>query len=93
MKTLTKNMTVRALLVSVFGLVFGLYGSGASAAITASAHDLSGEGFGTTEICAICHTPHNAVEFTEGPLWDREVTTSSFTVYSSPLGTLDLGTP
>ena len=91
MKTLTKNMTVRALLVSVFGLVFGLYGGTAFATITGSDHDMSGDAYGTTEICAVCHTPHNAVEFTAGPLWDRELTISSFTLYTSPLGTLNAG--
>ena len=32
----------------------------AQTGITGSAHDFSGQGWGTTEICEPCHTPHNA---------------------------------
>ena len=58
----------------------------ALAGITGSAHDLSGNGWSGGEICAVCHTPHNA-DTTVGlgaPLWDHEVTTTDpFVIYSS----------
>ena len=82
MKTSTK------LLASVFGLLFTLWGTQASAVIAGSAHDLSTL-YGSNEICAYCHTPHNAAEPAAGPLWDRVLTTTSFAVYTSPLGTLN----
>ena len=40
------------------------------------------------EICVVCHIPHNAdTSVTAAPLWNHEVTTASYTVYSS--ATLD----
>ncbi|MDH3519674.1 MAG: cytochrome c3 family protein [Myxococcales bacterium] len=40
------------------------------------------------EICIYCHTPHNAdATVTDAPLWNHELTTQTFTMYSS--GTLD----
>ena len=59
------------------------------AQITGSAHDFSGQGWNTTgEICIVCHTPHNA-DITVGnvPLWNHELTTATFTPYTS--NTLD----
>lgn len=53
--------------------------------IQGSVHDFSDNGF-TDEICVVCHTPHNANSAAiadGGPLWNRELTTSSFTVYGS----------
>jgi len=64
--------------------------STAMAQITGSAHDFSADGWSGGEICVVCHTPHNAdLTVAEAPLWDHEVTTASFTVYSS--STLDAG--
>lgn len=63
------------------GIVFGQ-------GIANSAHDFSGQGWGTTEICEPCHTPHNAdITVSDAPLWNHEVTTATFTLYSS--STLD----
>lgn len=55
-------------------------------AITGSAHDFSAAGWNTTgEICAPCHVPHNAdLTVVGAPLWSHEVTTQTFTLYSSP---------
>ena len=59
------------------------------AAITGSGHDFSGRGWGSNEICVFCHTPHNAKTVTgyNAPLWNHQVTTATYTLYSSP--TLD----
>lgn len=40
----------------------------------------------TTEICVFCHTPHGANQQASAPLWNRILTTATFTRYSS-LGT------
>lgn len=54
------------------------------AQITGTAHDLSGAAWNTTtEICVVCHTPHNA-DTTIGILWNHELTThTGYTLYDS----------
>lgn len=62
-----------------------------TAAITGSAHDFSLTGWSGGEICIVCHTPHNANgDVTGAPLWNHELTTASYTLYSSP--TMDVAT-
>jgi predicted CXXCH cytochrome family protein len=73
---------------SVFGFlslaVVGAIGAGpAFAAISGSRHDFSSNSWNTTgQICAVCHTPHNAGS-TSAPLWAHALTTATFTLYSS----------
>lgn len=55
----------------------------ARAAITGTAHDLSGSGWGSTEKCAYCHTPHNAKADKLVPLWNHSSSATTFTLYSS----------
>jgi len=61
----------------------------AFAVISGSKHDFSGTGWaigpsGGAEICVPCHTPHNAdLSVTDAPLWNHEVTTATFDLYSS----------
>ncbi len=66
----------------------------AQGTIVGSAHDFSSETWNTTgQICIVCHTPHNAKAGYE-PLWNHEVTTQTFTLYSSAtLNATDLGQP
>ncbi len=68
----------------------------ALAKISGSAHDLSAQSY-TTEICNVCHTPHNADTTTAGlaaPLWDHAITsTATFTVYSSATLNASMGQP
>jgi len=55
----------------------------ALAAITGSGHDFTtGTNSFTTEICAPCHTPHNATVGV-GPLWAHSTSTATYTLYSS----------
>ncbi len=59
----------------------------AQAAITGSAHDFSGAGYGTDEICIFCHSVHNAKQegaVTIAPLWYHKMSTASYTTYTSP---------
>jgi predicted CXXCH cytochrome family protein len=56
----------------------------ALADIGGSGHDFSGRGWGTTEICIFCHTPHNAKTPQLTALWNHESTAASYTLYSSP---------
>ena len=39
------------------------------------------------EICVFCHTPHGANRQSEGPLWNRELSGSTYTTYDS--GSID----
>ncbi len=57
--------------------------------IVGSAHDFSSETWNPSgEICVVCHTPHHSnVSVNDAPLWNHEVTTATYTLYSSP--TLD----
>lgn len=54
------------------------------ATIQGSAHDFSGEGWSESESCAVCHTPHNADFFMDAPLWNHDISTATYTLYSSP---------
>lgn len=91
MKNLTKvtkdlKMTSRACLT---GLLLSFTALPVMAGtITGSAHDFSDPVLynwnSTGEICAVCHTPHNAdTSVTAAPLWDHEITAKTFTVYDS----------
>ncbi len=62
--------------------------------ISGSAHDFSGDAWSSGRICLPCHTPHNADTTVAGaPLWNHEVTTSTFTVYSSATLDATVGQP
>lgn len=66
-------------------------GSPVAAQISSSAHNFSTAAWNPGgELCVVCHTPHNADGTVVGsPLWNHELTTSTFTLYSS--STLDGG--
>jgi predicted CXXCH cytochrome family protein len=55
-----------------------------SATISGTPHDLSARGWGTTELCKFCHTPHLAQSVAGAPLWNHQTTVASYTLYSSP---------
>jgi hypothetical protein len=79
------------LAVSVMSL---LAASTASAGtIVGSEHDLSTKGYGTTQICIFCHTPHNALNTAGVPLWNHASSTATYTVYSSPTMNATVGQP
>ena len=65
-------------------VLLGLCGGLGFADITGSKHDFSGRGWGTTEVCVFCHTPHNARVPQLAPLWNHQSTTATYILYSSP---------
>ncbi len=75
MKTLIKLFT---------GLfLFFIVQVGMGQGITSSAHDFSGDTWNATgEICVVCHTPHNAIDGAS-PLWNHELSTQTYTLYTS----------
>jgi len=73
-----QNLLIGICLFAIGQIMFAQTG------ITGSAHDFSGQGWGTTEICEPCHTPHNAdATIADAPLWNHQTTTTVFTLYSS----------
>lgn len=63
----------------------------AAQSITGTAHDLSGAGYGTDELCVFCHTPHDAnTAVLVAPLWNHAVSTATYATYTST--TLDATT-
>ena len=71
---------MKKLIVLTIALVF--VSTSAFAVISNSLHDFTSQTW-TNDICAPCHTPHNAVTGA-APLWSHvEATAASFTLYSS----------
>lgn len=67
-----------------------MYGAG----IVGSAHDFSGNSWSGSRICEPCHTVHNSdTSVTGAPLWNHEVTTASFTLYTSSTLDATIGQP
>jgi predicted CXXCH cytochrome family protein len=84
--------------ILALGLSFAiLIAVAAHGAITGSAHDFSTANWNFTgEICQPCHTPHNADLGSAGtPLWNHQVTSATFDLYSSPTfdGSSSMGQP
>ena len=96
MKTLISSRWHRIVTVPLSVLLMGtglLFSGAASAQMLNSAHDFSANNWdGNSEICVVCHTPHNAYSETEagagpgqlGPLWNRTLTAvNNFATYTS----------
>ena len=69
-------------------LAVALAGSSVSVTVSAATiagtpHDLSAKGWGTTELCKFCHTPHLAQAVAGAPLWNHQTTLATYTLYSS----------
>jgi predicted CXXCH cytochrome family protein len=70
--------------------VCALLSTGLFAVITGSAHDFSGYGWSGGEICAPCHTPHNAITPQLVPLWNHTSAAGPWSQYvDTGTGTLD----
>lgn len=85
-----ENIKLTHVLASGFALTLSLLTAGVANAgtIVGTAHDLSGQGYSGGEICVVCHTPHNSdITVTTAPLWNHELTTTVFTMYST--GSMD----
>lgn len=79
---MTSPLRSSLLLSSLLALGFA-----ANAQIAGSVHDFSNEAWNPNgELCQACHTPHNAgpsVAGMNGLLWNHELTSSSFQMYTS----------
>jgi len=78
-------MKIKKLLIVIPALVL-LANVGFGQTILGSSHDFSTMSWNTTgEICICCHTPHNAnISVPDAPLWNHQVTTATFQLYTSP---------
>lgn len=75
-------------LMTLVSAVILVAGGGVLGGIRQSHHDFSGAGWSGGEVCIVCHTPHNANTAAPNlPLWNRSLSTATYTVYSS--ATLD----
>jgi len=93
-----KNIAMKIMVVAVMVSLAGWVISGSAWAITSiagSEHDFSdATSFGDGEICKACHTPHKAdTTVTVAPLWNHEVTGSTFTLYTSGTLNASMGQP
>jgi len=74
-----------ALVVTYAGIVTA--GTAPASGIYGSKHDirtLAGVTETQDRLCAFCHTPHHAIDSTQGPLWAHTVTATQTNPYSSP---------
>jgi len=75
-----KNYSSTALM----GILLAVSQQGFAGSIAGSAHDFSVQGWSGGEICVACHTPHNADTTAAAPLWNHTVSTTNYTMYTSP---------
>jgi predicted CXXCH cytochrome family protein len=80
------------IILAVFFLAGTVFAQGT---IAGSAHDFSSNNWdGNSEICIVCHTPHNANAEIGAPLWNHENSAAaSFTVYTSSTFDATAGQP
>jgi predicted CXXCH cytochrome family protein len=78
-----KSMRYSIILLVTAAALAGSVRSASAATISGTPHDLSGKGWGTTELCKFCHTPHLAQTVTGAPLWNHQTTTATYTLYTS----------
>lgn len=85
----TQKLLILVSLVVLTQLSFGQVG------IINSAHDFTNQSWNTTsEICIVCHTPHNAnITVAEAPLWNHQLTNQTYQLYTSSTLTAVVGQP
>jgi len=89
-----KKMTLKTIFIAFFFILTKLALASAGM-IDSFKHGASWLGSLTPDgqICAVCHTPHNASNNTEAPLWNHQTTSSVFTIYQSPTLNADINQP
>ncbi len=83
-----RGLTVSATAAVALAMMAGGQPAGGQGGILGSPHDFSQNGWGTTQVCIFCHTPHGAdVTLQDEPLWNHELSTKQYALYTS--STLD----
>jgi len=93
MKTMNTIRLLKTVSICLITGYFSIFSTAQAGTIKNSVHDFSSGTYvnGTTytwnttgEICVVCHTPHASDETVAlAPLWNHEVTASTFTMYDS----------
>ncbi|MFT5698937.1 MAG: hypothetical protein ACI8ZB_001793 [Desulforhopalus sp.] len=78
------NLTVFLWLIVAVLIGFSTH---VQAGIRGSKHDFSDSNWANGQICLPCHAPHTGSKVASVPLWNHELSTATYTLYSSP--TLD----
>lgn len=90
MKTLISKRVFQYLAAQLSAFLLGiglLFSVSVSAqdntSIVGSPHDFRSQGWANqnNEICVVCHTPHNAISPSDGPLWNRTLTAATYALY------------
>ena len=92
MTQLTRRTTLRVAALAFAAVALASQPARAQGTVVGSKHDLRAVGGGTptgtglTEVCVVCHTPHQAASAAKQyPLWNHTATaTTNFGVYASP---------
>ena len=80
--------------VIIFFICFVVINLNLNSKIANSHHDFSGSSWANYEICIVCHTPHNAnLSVTAAPLWNHQLTSSTFQTYTSVTLNATVGQP
>ena len=65
--------------------LIAVFSSASIAGIQGSLHDFSIYAWSQNQICLPCHTPHHALDVQDNaPLWNHELSTATYNLYSSP---------
>lgn len=85
---------LKKIFIVLISLVLAASFAGVSfAGIQGSAHDFSGFAFSGGQICLPCHTPHNGELVENAPLWNHDLSTATYQLYSSPSMTATVNQP
>jgi hypothetical protein len=93
MQALVSRLLAAATVLALAGVLLALQWTSAGAAkvadIAGTKHNLSASGPGTlkatseSQVCVFCHTPHAAENIPAAPLWNRKLSSATYTPYSS----------
>lgn len=75
-------MNRKHLVATVATMIVALGASASGQTIIGSSHDFSSTGWAQGQICIPCHAPHNVPAGVD-ILWNHELTTATFTMYSN----------
>jgi hypothetical protein len=77
-------MRLTGLSLALITFLFFYFAIDVFGGIRHSHHDFSGASWSNFEMCLPCHTPHHAnIEVSNSPLWNHQLSTSTYTLYSS----------